>query len=388
MPTIIIPKSVISIGNNVFLGCENLKKVVISDREETLELGSNGNNPMFASCPLDEIYIGGNISYPTTSDRGYSPFYGNSTLRVVHISDKKINENEFSGCSNLQIVAIGESVTTIGNRAFENCTALKDIIIPKSVTSIKDYSFSGCTSLKKVVVADRDKILTLGSDGSYPLFSSCQLDEVYIGGKISYNTSSSCGYSPFYGNTTLRTIKIADKETEISTNEFYGCTNLQNVSIGDDIATIGDWAFSGCTNLKKFEFGTKLKSIGQEAFSDCISLNQLISKAQTPPVCGSQALSDINKWECTLFVPEGALAAYQSADQWKDFFFVEEGAGAVKLGDVDSDGEITKKDVDDIIRFIMGENPENFNKEAADLNGDEKIDVADVVVLNNLLKEQ
>jgi hypothetical protein len=33
-----------------------------------------------------------------------------------------------------------------------------------------------------------------------------------------------------------------------------------------------------------------------------------------------------NKWNCQLSVPEGCLSAYQAADQWKDFFFVDENA--------------------------------------------------------------
>ena len=44
-------------------------------------------------------------------------------------------------------------------------------------------------------------------------------------------------------------------------------------------------------------------------------------------ICGAQALYDINKWNCQLSVPEGCLTAYQSADQWKEFFFVDEKAG-------------------------------------------------------------
>ena len=68
-------------------------------------------------------------------------------------------------------------------------------------------------------------------------------------------------------------------------------------------------------------------SIGQEAFSDCTSVIEISSKAATPPTCGNQALDDINKWECQLFVPTGALAAYQAADQWKEFFFALEGTG-------------------------------------------------------------
>ena len=162
----------------------------------------------------------------------------------------------------------------------------------------------------------------MGSNGSSPLFADCPLDSVYIGGNITYNTSSSYGYSPFYRNMTLRSVTITDKETEISENEFYGCTNLKNVSIGNGVTTISDWAFSGCSSLNYFSFGSKVKTIGKEAFSDCTALTRLISHATVPPVCGSQALDDINKWSCTLSVPKGSISAYQQADQWKDFFFI------------------------------------------------------------------
>ena len=54
-------------------------------------------------------------------------------------------------------------------------------------------------------------------------------------------------------------------------------------------------------------------------------MTKLISRAVVPPTCGSQALDDINKWNCTLQVPQGSLAAYQAAEQWKEFFFMEEG---------------------------------------------------------------
>ena len=96
--------------------------------------------------------------------------------------------------------------------------------------------------------------------------------------------------------------------------------------------TIGDWAFSGCQSLKYFAFGTLVKSIGKEAFSDCTAVIEIVSKASKAPVCGVQALDDINKWECKLYVPDGCLAAYQAADQWKDFFFSEEGQGTAEQG--------------------------------------------------------
>ena len=55
-------------------------------------------------------------------------------------------------------------------------------------------------------------------------------------------------------------------------------------------------------------------------------MTQIVCKAVTPPTCDVQALDDINKWDCTLFIPTGSLASYQAAYQWKDFFFIKEGS--------------------------------------------------------------
>lgn len=92
--------------------------------------------------------------------------------------------------------------------------------------------------------------------------------------------------------------------------------------MGNGVERIGNWAFSGCSTLERFSFGTGMKSIGNEAFSDCTAMTRLISKTTIPPTCGTQALDDINKWTCELFVPQSAISAYQAANQWKDFFFI------------------------------------------------------------------
>lgn len=170
-----------------------------------------------------------------------------------------------------------------------------------------------------------DEILSLCSNGSNSLFSSCPLDYVYIGRSLKYDTSSSKGYSPFYRNTSLRSAEITDRETEILVNEFYGCTNLKNIKMGNDVTKIGNRAFSNCSSLESFIVGPKVNSIGQEAFSGCEGMTTLVSRNTEPPVCESQALNGINKWNCKLYIPTGTTSAYQNADQWKEFFFVEEG---------------------------------------------------------------
>ena len=263
-------------------------------------------------------------------------FSGCKNMKIMSLGEKvsAIGDYAFQDCSSLQSIVIPNSVKELGEASFSGCKELKKISIPKSVKSIKNNAFSGCFGIREVIIENRTEEITLGYKNfdiysgkkvNTSIFADCPLDSVYIGGDITYDTSSQCGYSPFYRNTSLRTVFITDKETEISANEFYGCTNLQSFKIGDGVTTFGDWAFSGCSSLKSLSFGTQLKSIGKEAFSDCISVTEITSKSATPPLCDTQALDDINKWNCKLYVPKGCITSYQAANQWKDFFFIEEG---------------------------------------------------------------
>ena len=288
-----------------------------------LSANNNGNigDCAFQNCTnLQNIKLKEGIT-----SLGSSAFSGCSLLNRIDIpnSVNELGEAVLYGCTALETVKVGNSIQAIPPYVFHSCGALSEIVIPQSVTNIGNYAFQGCTALTNVIIEDRDSTLSLGCNGSNPMFSDCPLDSVYIGGDISYNTSKSYGYSPFYRNTSLRTVVITDKEDEIYDNEFYGCTGLKNVTIGNGVKKIGNWAFSGCSNLDYFAFGKNVESIGEEAFSDCVNVTQLISSAATPPTCGTQALDDINKWSCTLKVPMESLTAYQQADQWKDFFFME-----------------------------------------------------------------
>lgn len=58
-----------------------------------------------------------------------------------------------------------------------------------------------------------------------------------------------------------------------------------------------------------------------------------------------------------------------------------------KFGDVNSDNEIDEKDVNAIAKHIMGQTPAGFDMDAADVNGDKKINAADIVALITLIKD-
>ena len=370
------------IGNNAFSNCTNLASVDIKACNNigkrafsyctnlvsvNIKTCNNIGESAFSHCvnlSSVDIKAGNNI--------GESAFSDCSSLKTLSLDNKikSLGQSAFYGCRNLKQFVIPDSVTILNYGLLRNCTSLKSIRIHKNIQEI-DKAFYGCTNLSTLIIEDRNTTLKLVSNNtaitgsiSSPLFEGCKLDSVYIGGKIVYETSSDYGYSPFYRNASLRTVKISDAETTIYDNEFYGCTNLQNVSIGDNVTSIGKWAFSGCSSLKNFTFGSGLQSIGQEAFSDCINITQISSKAVVPPTCGINALDDINKWNCKLFVPKANINAYKQAPQWKEFFFIESTtgitntvnnkAGLVDVYTIDGTKRLSKASTDEINALPKG----------------------------------
>jgi len=294
-----------TIGDNAFSGCTGLGKVVLA---ETVK-DSIGSYAFYNCSSLSDINI------PSTHT----------------IIDKYV----FYGCSSLKAIALPQTLKKIGTYAFAS-SGLESITIPAATNSINNYAFESCKSLAMFTAEDGSETLTLGSNGSSGMFADCPLGEVKIGRNLVYETSSSYGYSPFYRNASLKKITLTDVPTEVFDNEFYGCTSLTDVSIGDGVTEIGDYAFSGCTSLDKFAFGENVTRIGDEAFSDCAAMTELTAEPITPPTCGTQALDDINKWTCQLYVNAASIDAYKAAEQWKEFFFIsEEPTTAIKAVAVD-----------------------------------------------------
>ena len=356
LSSVTIPNSVTSIGDYAFSSCSGLTSVTIGN-----SVTSIGDYAFFGCTGLHSLTIGTGVSSIGQYAIGYYYNYGYGNrkktvekviwlpntpptgYRDVNSIVSYVANDLYTGmsCEYKYIYKYLSSLFEVGGIRYvpvspseRTCDAIDctyssehtDISLCKTVSykgvsmtlkDIKPYTCYNNTHITKVIV-NYD-----GNIGDYA-FHDCPLKTVYIGGNISYSTSSDKGYSPFYRNTSLEKVIITDKETEITANEFYGCTGLKYISMGDGIEKIGDWAFSGCSSLDFFHVGSNVKTIGKEAFSDCTAMTKLITTAPVPPTCGSQALDDINKWTCKLFVNKESIDQYKAAEQWKEFFFISE----------------------------------------------------------------
>ena len=128
-----------------------------------------------------------------------------------------------------------------------------------------------------------------------------------------------------------------------------------------------------------------MTNIGEIAFGDCYGLTSIISLNKTPPIFENNTSSFdhfdcVNKTNCVVWVPKGCLDAYKEVDVWKEFQNFKE----LIPGDVNLDSKVNQKDMDTLVDYVMGKDPEGFYEGLGDLNGDDNVNAADIVTLINI----
>lgn len=149
-------------------------------------------------------------------------------------------------------------------------------------------------------------------------------------GTLTYNNTYSANTIPssaFYNQnsnlskTSLNSVVLPNSAISIESNAFLRCTNLKMITLPSFLTTIKGSAFNGCTGLTSISVPSSVTTIEYSAFYNC---SGLITIYAYPPIPVSLSNSDVfynvSKTNCKLYVPFGSLAAYQSANYWKDFY--------------------------------------------------------------------
>lgn len=182
--SVTIPKTVTSIGSNVFAGCSELNQIIIAEGNTRYSFVSttddNGNMKSGALLNGDGTVLIGYLSVSTASSY------------TVPQTVKEIKNNAFEGATALESVVIGENVETLGVNLFKGCTSLvsvtfdnnkyytfengaiynitkskllsyigkeKRLVIPSTVTDIGESAFEGVDGLESVIFTDRKSVV-------------------------------------------------------------------------------------------------------------------------------------------------------------------------------------------------------------------------------------
>lgn len=273
--SIMLPSVGVRIGNYAFSDCENLQNIY------TPFVRGIGIEA-FRECP-----ISGTIDLTYCENIGEGAFEDTSINEItIPESITTIPVNCFYGCWNLNKVKLSEGLKVIGTSAFSDCSNLKGITIPSTVEHLGEEAFLGCTSLKKIEVPS----------GVLELFARC-----------------------FAGCTSLEEVIWHEDKNGVDFRSIYsevfsGCTNLRKVTIPEGVTDIQHEVFAN-TAISTLVLPSTVTDIDSYAFGQMPNLQTIYCKAPRPPYVDSGFMMQVS----TIYVPEGVVGNYQSANGWSEF---------------------------------------------------------------------
>ena len=310
LTNVTIPKSIIKMGEDLFLGCSNLDSVYlcnVSDRSDSskLRISSDGTIPKLFffdeqsktindyTGSVTEVKIPSKINGVDVRVVGYGAFMDCTELTSVEIPDGviSISINAFRNCPSLESIKIPESVSFIGSSAFWGTKYLEnfkdidgfviindilykykeqsnvtDVTIPDNINLICGNAFSDCPNIKNVTISD-------GVTNIYDrAFEDCiSLESVKVPDSV-----NNIGGFAFSNCTSLKDVTIPNGVIYISRSTFNNCKSLESIDIPDSVTFITCYAFEGCTSLKMVRIPSSVETLQYNWFKDCSSLSTIV----------------------------------------------------------------------------------------------------------------
>lgn len=399
LESVILPDSLKSIGGNCFYGCSSLKSIELPNQMTAI------GNSFFGGCSSLM-----SVTVPNTvKSIGDCAFIDCASLETIELPNSvtSMGYSPFAGCTSLKSFVVPDSIRELGVRCFWKCSGLESVFVSRSVEKIYETTFDGCTNIKRVVVDScnqkydsRDNcnaIIETATNNLFLGFSTTEIPNTVrsIGDgafrqcrglkAISFpNLLRSIGMGAFVGCTGLKTVDIPNSVTSISSTAFYMCDSLRRVRMANGVTSIGDNAFGACGQLEEVVLPTSLTNLGA-AFSYCPIKTMVYLTDSVPCAVASNTLKTVE----TVCVLESMVSKFKETEYWRDKKIKPyDGIPLNTALDLNGDWKINSADVVVTYNWISDSIVlEDGEKNPADLNQDGTVNSADVVGLYNYIEE-
>ena len=244
LTTIALPAGLVSMGDEVFFGCDALTTVTIGEGLTTM-----GDRVFAGATALTSV------SFP-------------ASLKTMGINTFYYYAYGANACENLSSItfAEGSQLEAIPAGTFAY-TAITSFEIPASVTAILDRditadhdetpgAFEGCAALETITFAENPKCAVIGA------------------------------YA-FYECTALKNVTIPTSVSTINENAFESCSALESLVLPETVTNFGSAAFSACMSLSNLVLNTKATTLPSMLFANCHALTEVTIPASVTALAGA-----------------------------------------------------------------------------------------------------
>ena len=267
-PDVIIPStitiketdySVTSILDNAFIECTNITSVVIP--ESVISIGQgvfNGCSSLWSlTLPYIDTFLG--YYFGSTSYKDNELYVLRSLSKVVITGGNKIDDYAFYNCKDICDIVLSSGIISIGVKAFEGCDRLNNVYFNGT---LEDWCKINFKSYDVNPMNCASNFYLLNENNEYE-----KVEEIIIP-----DTITSIGDYQFYGFDKLISIAIPSSVTSIGNSAFEGCSSLTSITLQDGVTKIGDRAFYNCNSLTSIKIPNTVTFVGKDAFFGCRSL--------------------------------------------------------------------------------------------------------------------
>lgn len=273
LKTVILPASLVSIGDSAFALCPKLSRIVFQS-PTVPSIGRNCldfNNLVTVFCPEHKWQEYQN-TFKSLVRKGhvkgmehYIRYTNNNPEKekVGHSFDADIVLHTYDAVNKKGTIYFADILSVVGMDAFKNSTSLLTVTLPNHLSIIENSAFENCVSLNSV--------------------------------------------------------SLPESLIEIHHRAFAGCTALKTMTIPNTVVRLGKEVFRGCSGLQKVSLGYSTLIVETNCFYGCAAMDTIICHAVVPPLLYSSYVFKWMKTNAKLFVPSEAIDLYKNSD-WGKYY--------------------------------------------------------------------